>query len=548
MRHSKLDHLSAGGLAEVDMVVVGSGIAGLFAAINALDAGQRVVIVTKSDAMESNTRYAQGGIAVALDESDSPARHALDTVACGGGLNFQDAVSVLTGEAGGCLECLLDLGVEFDREEDALALTREAGHAVPRVIHAGGDATGFAIQRALVDGVRRRGGLILEHFFAADLLMSGDCVAGVMLFPQECFVAPMKILFSPRVLLASGGAGRIFARTTNPAVATGDGVAAAYRAGAELMDLEFFQFHPTALAAPGSPAFLISEAARGEGGVLRDGIGRRAFMREYDDSLELAPRDVVSRAIWSEMIATETDHVFLDLTMHSSAHLRHRFPTIFETCSRAGIDISEELIPVAPAAHYFMGGVKTDLYGRTSIRGLLAVGEVAATGVHGANRMASNSLLEGLVFGRRAAMVTDSVPLQLGHQRDGSLLAHTPLETAEGKILDVSTLRRANWQHLGIVREREGLESHADRLGTDIAPLDPWASSADGPLEMSRRNLLLLSQLMTRAALIREESRGAHYRADFPEQDDRWRGNIVMSRERAWFTPTAAPARDAVSA
>lgn len=389
-----------------DLLVVGSGVAGLFTALTAMDQGENVLLVTKRALEESNTRYAQGGIAAPVGEDDYPDLHARDTIRAGAGLNDTMAVSVLTSEARGCIEALEELGVPFDRSGDGLAITREAAHSVPRVIHAGGDATGAAIEHTLASRFVERGGVVLENGFITQLTVDDGGVSGATVACSKREPEYVTVE-AGRVVLATGGAGQLFSRTTNPEVATGDGLAVAYAAGAQLMDMEFFQFHPTALALQGLPAFLISEAARGEGGVLRD-LRLKAFMRSYHRDAELAPRDVVSRSIAAEMKRQNIPNVLLDLTHLGRDYLMQRFPTIFSTCASYGIDISRTPIPVAPAAHYFMGGIRTDQDGRTSLPGLLAVGEVACTGVHGANRLASNSLLEGLVFGRRAALA-DSV-------------------------------------------------------------------------------------------------------------------------------------------
>lgn len=532
-------------IAEADVIVVGSGVAGLFAAVSALDDGKQVVIVTKDAALESTTRYAQGGIAVAREPEDSPILHEMDTLACGGRLNDEVGVGILTGEARACVDRLVELGVEFDRDGPRLATTREAAHSRSRVIHGGGDATGLAVQSALLSHLSHRGAVILDHIFAFDLINSGPRAVGLTVATNGIRAAlTLRNLFAPQVILASGGAGQLYARTTNPSVATGDGLALAYRAGAQLMDLEFFQFHPTALAFPGAPAFLISEATRGEGGVLRNRTGR-AFMRDYSPEGDLAPRDVVSRAIWQEMKRDKAESVFLDLTHFPHGYVQGRFPTIFKTCRESGLDPASNLIPVAPAAHYFMGGVRTDLDGRTSIPGLFAVGEVACTGVHGANRLASNSLLEGLVFGSRAARAGPDPWAEESSEPQAFGKALFNQEDSRSQTISRPELQKLNRANLGIVRDEVGLRDEIEYLGSvdDNPP-----SSADNVAALELSNMLLASRLMARAAEARKESRGAHYRSDFPESDDRWLGHIVVSGHESFFVPVKTPRAEAISA
>ncbi len=512
---------------EADVVVVGTGIAGLVAASVSREQGRRVTILTKGRALDSNTRYAQGGLAAAIGPDDSPARHFEDTLAAGAGINDPSAVEVLTDEAGACLQVLARAGVRFDGHDGRLELTTEGGHHSARVLHAGGDATGSEIARRLLAHVRAQGAVVVEHARVTELALSGDRVTGV-----RAIVGPMpaetQLVPAGRVILATGGAGGLFSRTTNPPGATGDGLALAYRAGAELMDLELFQFHPTALTRAGCRPFLISEAVRGEGGILLNAAGER-FMQRYHPDAELAPRDVVARAIWNEMSAGGP--VLLNMTHLGEDHLRHRFPTIIAGCARSGVDAIREPIPVAPAAHYFMGGVRSDLDGRTTLSGLFVAGEVACTGVHGANRLASNSLLEGLVFGRRAALAADGralSPIVEPSPPDDSLGAGTS---------DARLLRQRNWQRLGIVRDGAALEQHLEWLTSKrVARRDPVAAGTERV-----RNLVLLSRLLAESALMRTESRGAHYRLDHPHMDPRWRGNIVVSRHGRAFRPLASP-------
>src|SRR5215207_5539038 len=379
---------------ETDFIVVGSGIAGLRAAVELAGRGARVTVLTKDRREESNTEYAQGGVAVALSEEDEASLHEEDTLAAGAGLCDERAVEVLVGKGRRYIEELIEWGTEFDREGGRLLFTREAAHSRARILHAQGDATGREIVRALLARAgSERNISFLAHAETESLIVTGGRVGGVRYL--DPLVRAPRVLLARGVVLATGGAGALYLHTTNPAVATGDGMAMAFDAGAELSDMEFVQFHPTALNVEGAPRFLLSEALRGVGGVLRNAAGRR-FMPRYHDAAELAPRDVATRT------------VFLDMTAFDAAHLRRRFPKIYRTCMEYGLDLAREPIPVSPAAHYVMGGVRTDLEGRTTLPGLYAAGEVACTGVHGANRLASNSLLEGLVFGARAGAAAAS--------------------------------------------------------------------------------------------------------------------------------------------
>src|SRR5512147_649907 len=386
---------------QTDFLIIGGGVAGLRAAVELARNGE-VLVVTKDAPSESSSEYAQGGVAVALSDEDEISIHFEDTIKAGDGLCLRKSVGTLVEEGPTRIRELILWGAEFDKEGTKLAFTQEAAHSKRRILHAQGDSTGHEIMRVLIDKVRSSGSVSkLDFAFTRDLLMrDGRCVGAVV-----CQQALKKVLvISARaVLLATGGAGQLYERTTNPAVATGDGMAMAYRAGAALVDMEFIQFHPTALFREGAPQFLLSEAMRGEGGMLKNIHGER-FMDRYHPARELAPRDVVTRAIHSEMQATRSQHVYLDVTHLYDKYLMWRFPRIFRTCKKLGFDISRQQIPVSPAAHYLMGGIKSDIWGATSLPGLFAAGEAACTGVHGANRLASNSLLEGLVFGERAGL------------------------------------------------------------------------------------------------------------------------------------------------
>ena len=494
------------------MIVIGSGIAGLFTALCAHRRGVRdIVVVTKAALEDSATRYAQGGIAAAVGAEDSWELHAADTLGAGAELCDAEAVRVLTGEAAERVADLIHLGVRFDRDNGRLAHAREAAHGVARVLHAGGDATGRHIEDALATAVRVLGIEVRDRAFVADLIVEGGACRGLRLLGGD-------ELEADAIVLAAGGAGQLYASTTNPAVSTGDGVALALRAGAVVADLEFFQFHPTAFARPGGWRFLVSEAVRGHGAVLRNQRGE-AFMARYDARAELAPRDVVSRGIVQEMTRHGLDNVWLDATAFGPGEFARRFPTIHAHCRRHGCDPEREPIPVSPAAHYLMGGVWTDVWGRTSIPGLWACGETAATGVHGANRLASNSLLEGVVFGSRVAEAIASAP-----SPDAARAARPGIQVLALGVGTVAipsgreSLRALMWEDVGILRHGAGLERACGAL-------EQWAGAPPGAGIEAREtaNLALVGWAMSEAALRRDESRGAHHRLDFPEPRPAWR-------------------------
>jgi L-aspartate oxidase len=519
----------------VDFLVVGAGVAGLRAAAELAEHGD-VLVVTKESLGESNTHYAQGGIAVAMAGEEDVALHLEDTVSAGDGLVSRSAAEALVAEGPVRVEELIRWGARFDREDGQLMRTREGAHSLPRILHANGDATGAEISRSLLVHARRHPRITFADWTMISelIVQDGRVVAADLLSERAPGEHRLRRVSARAVLLASGGAGQVYSDTTNPAVATGDGIALAAQAGAELADMEFYQFHPTALSLPGVPRFLLSEALRGEGAWLRNHRGER-FMERYHPQLELAPRDVVARAITREGMGSvpgESYPVYLDMRHVTGMDLHQRFPGISRFLAEHGLDLHKDLIPIRPAAHYLMGGVRTDLSGRTSLPGLYAAGEVACTGVHGANRLASNSLLEGLVFGARAALaiLADKTESALVDALDVTLIApdFEPIEDA------ITRLRSAMWQYAGLLRDqetlREGLAAHA----LILADLETAATTGQGSRRLfEARALASVAQSILLSAMAREESRGAHFRNDFPKRDDaRFQKHSVFSESQ----------------
>jgi L-aspartate oxidase len=509
-----------------DYIIVGSGIAGLYIALLAIERGS-VLILTKGNIDDCNTRYAQGGIAVAMGKDDSPELHFEDTISAGAGLSDAEAVRILTDEAADCIADLIKFGVPFDTLDGEITLTREAAHSVSRVMHAGGDATGEHIEVTLSRQVRSTPVKVLENCLASEILVQNGRVIGVKAL--DCRTGSVEDYHCKYLILATGGAGKLFKYTTNSDVVTGDGIASAFKAGAEICDIEFFQFHPTVLRLPGVAPFLISEAVRGEGGILKNVEGHR-FMPDYAAEAELATRDIVARSIVYEMNKTHSDRVFLDVTHLPSRLITTRFPHIYRFCRDHGLDITRGVIPVAPAAHYLMGGVNVNNWGETNISGLFAAGETSRTGVHGANRLASNSLLESVVFSKRIVQRTEMTdpPGHYEGRNDKAISCHLPDRKLLSKALSVNlpNLQSLMWDKVGIIRSGEGLEEAADVFTT-------WESLLPQPSDRTSyelNNLVLCARLVTEAALLRQESRGAHFRTDFPQTSIEWQRHIVFKK------------------
>lgn len=551
---------------QFDVLLVGAGAAGLYTAL-CLPPSLQVGLITKQTLSLSASDWAQGGIAAAIAPDDSPKLHVEDTIKAGAGLCDRPAVEFLARQAPECIQSLINLGVAFDRHNDKLALTLEAAHSKHRVLHAA-DTTGREVITTLTAQVLRRPNIqVIQQALALSLWLHPETgrVQGISLFYQ----GQIRWIKAAAVVLATGGGGQVFAQTTNPAVSTGDGVAIAWRAGAILRDLEFVQFHPTALTKPGADRFLISEAVRGEGAHLIDNEGRR-FVFDYHPDGELAPRDVVSRAIFSHLQRTASDpataHVWLDMRPISQERIRHRFPNIIKVCNHWGIDVFCEPIPVAPAAHYWMGGILTDLMNRTSIPGLYAVGETASTGVHGANRLASNSLLECIVFGAQIKYLKDEVEILKDkikpsnfHLQPATFILSESEWFPQQQLLE--TLRekipRLVWQNAGICREQSGLEAAIAtvkawkqdfaslKISQFLLALHPQQNVRLLLPDVERQlrlwaetsNLLDVAYLILKSAAFRTESRGGHYRLDYPRSDPAWQVHTLVQHHNWWTSP-----------
>ena len=508
-----------------DFVIVGTGIAGLYTALQTIRQGS-TLIITKGSIDDCNTKYAQGGIAAAISKTDSSELHFRDTVSAGVGLCNEEAVRIMVSEAPAHISDLVHLGVPFDTLDGEIALAMEAAHSLPRILHAGGDATGEHIEVTLSRRVRQARIKILEDTLATEVLLEKGKVAGIRAL--DCRTGTFEKFDCKYLILATGGAGQQYKFTTNPDVATGDGISLAFNAGAELVNMEFFQFHPTALRLPGVAPFLISEAVRGEGGMLRNVNGRR-FMADYAPECDLAPRDVTSRSILYEMEKTKSYRAFLDVTHLPPQVITTRFPHIYRFCLDHGLDITRDPIPVAPAAHYMIGGVKTDVWGETSVPGLFSGGETACTGVHGANRLASNSLLEAVVFSER---IVDKISRGTEEKTPASRMPEVQRTISERVVLtglpapSLAALQQQQWEKVGIIRNREGLTQAADAIAS-------WQKALPKPSDrpsFELSNLLLTSRLVAEAALIREESRGTHFRTDFPQCIPQWQTTIVLTK------------------
>jgi len=513
-----IDSISANQLF-TDCLVIGAGIAGLRAAIEAA-AYRKVTMVCKGTVEESNTFKAQGGIASVLDKADTFESHIADTLNTGCGICDKGVVDLVVRQGPELIEQLLRWGAEFDLIENRIAATLEGGHSYPRVAHAHGDETGRVIAEALIKKVRQDSNIrILENFYTIDLLTNEDntCV-GIVGHDQH---RGPQIIWAANTILATGGAGQLYRETTNPDVATGDGIAMAYRAGATLQDLEFVQFHPTTLYVAGATRALITETLRGEGAVLLDSKGRR-FMKDYHEAAELAPRDIVSRAILAQMRKTESTHVYLDVRHIEKAYFAKRFPWISELLESFDIDVRHMLIPVRPSAHYMIGGVKTDVSAKTSIENLYACGEIASTGLHGANRLGSNSLLEGLVFGKIAGhLVSQGTKAGAAHLKHPLIRYQIPHSDRTGlDAADVrNSLRALMWRNVGITRWNQPLSEAQEIIRFwQRYVMDKIFDSAEG---WECQNMLTACLLIARAAEMRKESRGVHFRRDFPDPDDK---------------------------
>lgn len=524
-------------------VIIGSGIAGLYAALKIeqqVELPDGLLLITKSKLGESNSRYAQGGMVAVMKEnkSDTTASHISDTIKAGAGLSDFNTVKFISEHSDAVVKDLLKFGVEFDRDENNnLCFTKEAAHSVRRILHSGGDATGKMIEQALCKKVAENKNIeIYEDTDAVELLVSNNECKGVLVYNDE--TQEYETIYSPAIILATGGIGQLYKYTTNPAGATGDGLALAYNAGAVMQDMEFVQFHPTALAIDcGENRFLISEAVRGEGAKLCDSDGVE-YMQKYDERKELAPRDIVTRANFNEMKKNKLDNVYLNATCIDNKKLAKRFPNISKKCLENGIDIAHDFIPVAPAAHYYMGGVKTNLRGETSISGLYAIGEVSSTGLHGGNRLASNSLLECVVCAYSVAEYLKSLKLKSPKQIDEQIKTILDKYTDEDNIteeLDIPSMKKQlqdiMWNYVGIFRDENSLATALKKLN-DLKSKFPRTSKCISREEYEFRDMLIVANLIANAALTRKESRGAHYRTDYTQTNEECVHSIITKEDK----------------
>jgi len=511
---------------KTDYLIVGSGIAGLNFALNAAKHG-RVTVVTKKEIMESNTNLAQGGIAAVTRKDDSVQLHIEDTLKVGCGLSNKRLVETLAEKGPEAIQNLLSFGVNFDKENDELHLTTEGGHSVARVLHSG-DTTGKEIEQAMTECIRENKNTeVFENCFAIDLLLNNtECVGARILDIKKREIID---IFARATILATGGIGYIYENTTNPEIATGDGIAMALRAGAKIEDMEFVQFHPTTLNKPDAPHFLISEALRGEGAILVNENGER-FMEHYDSMGELAPRDIISRTIFNEL---KKGSVYLDIRHKGESFILDRFPMIHQECLKYGIDITEDLIPVSPAAHYICGGIKTNEYGETTLTNLLAFGECACTEVHGANRLASNSLLESVVFSSLGAQKAKNyLRNKIGAPPQQKETAFVNIENQELKDIRAE-LRAAMWNYVGIIRNQENMSLMLRKLEQLNRRLDALGGNGVNTRFLELKNMVTVARFVTKAAHIRKESRGTHYRADYPDTDDKnWLKHICLEQRK----------------
>ncbi|MEA1939238.1 MAG: L-aspartate oxidase [Candidatus Caldatribacteriota bacterium] len=507
-----------------DFLIVGSGIAGLYTSLK-LPPQEEIILLTKNKLKESNTEYSQGGVAVALGDKDSPRLHMEDTLKAGANFCDSQAVKILVTEGPRCVEELIEMGTKFDKIEGKYHTTLEAAHQRPRILHAKGDATGAEIERSLSEKVIKENKIrIKENTLVIDILTDNNICYGLLTFDNR--TKEIVAYLAKFTILASGGLGQLFSNTTNPIIATGDGIALAYRGGAKIANLEFIQFHPTALYYQGNPKFLISESVRGEGAILKN-LKEERFMKFYHPLAELAPRDIVARAITDQMKKTKSNYVFLDAT-NIKDKFSKRFPTIYKNCMKMGINPEIEYIPVAPAAHYTMGGIKTDTWGQTNLTNLYACGECSNTGVHGANRLASNSLLEGLVFGNRISQKIKekmSNPIKVTPKK-----LNISYNTSRNKFKKFDTvqikkdLQKLMWSKVGITRTSSGLIEAQGKINQWKSLLDVEFNNIE---QIELANLITIAELVIKSALKREESRGAHYRKDFPDRDDiNWKKSI----------------------